>query len=346
MAGARLSEFDRGVIERGLGAGLGVAQIAAVIGKHRTTVAREVVRGRGAKVDTVVKVLPRGQARIGRRPVYRAAIAHRRASWRARRPKACKLVGELAVVVGGLLAADWSPQQISALLPGLFPGRDGMRVSHETIYQSLYVQTRGELRRELAAHLRSRRTTRKPQGGIEKRGRLVGMTPISQRPAEAQDRAVPGHWEGDLILGGIGKGAVITLVERTSRFVLLAPLPDTHKAIDLRQVLTPMIARLPEALRRSLTWDQGKEMADHAQIALDADIAIYFADPHSPWQRGSNENTNGLLRQYWPKGADLRTLTQADCDTVADRLNTRPRQTLAWNTPSQALNRALGATAA
>ena len=202
------------------------------------------------------------------------------------------------------------------------------------------------LRRELTAHLRSGRSTRKPQGRIEKRGRLIGMTPISQRPAEARDRAVPGHWEGDLLLGGTSKGAVITLVERTTRFVLLAPLPDTHKAIDLQAVLTPLIASLPDQIRRTLTWDQGKEMAQHATIAIDAGIEIYFADPHSPWQRGSNENTNGLLRQYWPKGSDMRHLTQADCDQVALSLNTRPRQTLGWKTPQEALSRVLGATAA
>ena len=172
------------------------------------------------------------------------------------------------------------------------------------------------------------------------------MTPISARPAQAADRAVPGHWEGDLLLGGIGKGAVITLVERSTRFVLLAPLPETHKAVDLHEVLTPMIASLPDQIRKTLTWDQGREMAKHAEIAIDAGIEIYFCDPHSPWQRGSNENTNGLLRQYWPKGHDMRGLTQADCDEVALSLNTRPRQTLGWKTPREALNQVLGATAA
>ena len=199
---------------------------------------------------------------------------------------------------------------------------------------------------ELTAHLRSQRTARKPRGSVERRGKLTGMVPISVRPAEASDRAVPGHWEGDLLMGGVGKGAVITLVEGTTRFVLLAPLPDTHAAIDLRATLTPMIASLPEQIRRTLTWDQGKEMAQHAQIAIDAGIDIYFCDPHSPWQRGSNENTNGLLRQYWPKGCDMRHLTQADCDEVALSLNTRPRQTLAWKTPREALTEVLRATAA
>jgi IS30 family transposase len=250
-------------------------------------------------------------------------------------------------VVTALLEQDWSPRQVAACLPLLYPDDDGMRVSHETIYASLFVQTRGELRRELTEHLRSRRPHRKPRSGVVRRSRgLSGVVPISARPAEVADRAVPGHWEGDLLLGAVGQGAVITLVERRTRFVLLAPLPDQHTALNLKTALTPLIAALPDALRRSLTWDRGTEMAAHAEIALAADIAIYFADPHAPWQRGSNENTNGLLRQYWPKGADLRQLTQTDCDRVADRLNSRPRQTLDWHTPAEALAQVLGATAA
>jgi len=220
-----------------------------------------------------------------------------------------------------------------------------MQVSHETIYQSLFVQTRGELRRELTAHLRTGRKARKPQGRSDRRGRLAGMVSIRERPAEATDRAVPGHWEGDLVMGGVGKGAVITLVERSTRFVMIAPLPERQGGLDLREKLTPLICALPTQLKRSLTWDQGKEMAQHARISVDTGLAIYFADPHSPWQRGSNENTNGLLRQYLPKGSDMRHLTQADCDTIAERLNTRPRQTLGWKTPAQALDEVLGATA-
>ena len=357
MPGARLTGRDREVIERGLAAGLAVGQIAAVLGKHRTTVARELRRGSGTRVDVATRaparpagsgrrVRARGMGCGGRPATYRASVAQQRSQGRARRPKPFKLTGELALVVAGLLQANWSPQQIAAMLPRLYPDQDGMRVSHETIYRSLFVQTRGQLRRELTAYLRSQRTGRRPRGRTETRGRLVGIVPISARPAEAADRAVPGHWEGDLLLGGVGKGAVITLVERTTRFVLLAPLPDSHKAVDLRQVLTPMIASLPEQIRRTLTWDQGKEMAEHARIAIDADIDIYFADPHSPWQRGSNENTNGLLRQYWPKGCDMRQLTQHDCDTVALSLNTRPRETLHWQTPREALTRVLCATAA
>ncbi len=247
-------------------------------------------------------------------------------------------------MVSGLLEADWSPQQIAVMLPQLYPDDDAMRVSHETIYASLFVQGRGELRRELAAHLRTGRTSRQRHGRAENRGRIVGMVPISQRPAEADDRAVPGHWEGDLLLGGVGKGAVLTLVERASRFVLLAPLPARHRGIETRQMLTSMISRLPLELKKSLAWDQGKEMAEHARFTLDTGLQVYFCDPHSPWQRGTNENTNGLLRQYWPKGADLRGLTQTDCDTTALKLNTRPRQTLAWKTPAQALDEALLAT--
>jgi len=348
MPGARLTEHDRGVIERAVGQGLAVSQIAALVGKHRTTVVRELAQGSGSRPDRKPKHRA-GSARrgaSGRSAVYHAWVAQARATELARRPKEFKLSGDLGLVVSGLLQANWSPQQIAQRLPELYPDQDGMRVSHETIYRSLFVQARGELRRELTKHLRTGRTTRKPQGRKETRGKLVGTIPISARPAEAADRAVPGHWEGDLLMGGVGKGAVITLVERSTRFVLLAPLPDTHKAIDLKEVLPPLIASLPDQIRKTLTWDRGKEMAQHAAIAVDADIDIYFADPHSPWQRGSNENTNGLLRQYWPKGADMRELTQADCDAVALSLNTRPRMTLGWKTPREALTEVLGATAA
>jgi IS30 family transposase len=279
--------------------------------------------------------------------LYRAERAHAQSRERLRRPKACRLADPvLAGVVTGLLEADWSPQQVAAMLPLLYPDDEAMRVSHETIYQALFVQSRGLLRAELAGHLRSGRTARKARGRGERRGRLVGMTPISARPAEAADRAVPGHWEGDLVLGGTGKGAVMTLVERRSRFLLLAPLPATHTGVDTRATLTALVARLPEQLRRSLTWDQGSEMSQHAQFSIDTGVAVYFCDPHSPWQRGSNENTNGLLRQYLPKGCDMRDLTHDQCDTIALRLNTRPRQTLDWKTPAQALNEGLIATTA
>jgi transposase, IS30 family len=340
MPGRRLDAGERLVIERARGQGLTVTQIGALLARSPSTISREIARNGVYRRDAP----PPGRRPDGGRPrVYRARRAQQHANRRARRPKACKLTGRLALVVGVLLRQDWSPQQIAAVLPLLYPGDDGMRVSHETIYQSLFVQTRGELRRELTEHLRSKRMNRKPRTGVRRRG-LLGVVPISERPAEAADRAVPGHWEGDLLLGGTGKGAVITLVERRSRFLLLAPLPARHTALDLKAELSPLIASLPQALRASLTWDRGSEMAEHAAIAVEAGIDIYFADPHSPWQRGSNENTNGLLRQYWPKGADLRSLTHADTERVANLLNTRPRQTLGWKTPGQALNEALCAT--
>jgi len=342
VPGRRLDRRERDVIERGREAGMTVTAIGALLGRSPSTISREIARnGKHRFHSRAPWRAGSGEVR-GRPRKYRAERAQRHANRRARRPKPFKLAGRLAVEVSRLLEQDWSPQQIAAMLPALFPDDDGMRVSHETIYASLFVQTRGELRRELTEHLRSRRTRRKPRTGVVRRHRaLTGTIPISERPAEAADRAVPGHWEGDLILGAVGKGAVITLVERRTRFVLLAPLPNQHTALDLQATLTPIIAALPDAIRRSLTWDRGSEMAAHAQIAIAADIGIYFADPHSPWQRGTNENTNGLLRQYWPKGSDLRHLTQADCDRVADLLNTRPRQTLGWQTPGQALNGAL-----
>ncbi len=324
--------------------GLSQKQVAAVLGRAPSTVCRELAR---ARVDRDGG-FGRGRAvRCKRHPwrLYRAERAQREARERLRRPKACRLADPvLRAVVAGMLEADWSPQQVAAMLPVLYPDDRRMRVSHETVYQALFVQGRGLLRRELAAHLRTGRAARKPRGHGSRRGRLAGMVPISQRPAEAADRAVPGHWEGDLLCGGVGKGAVITLVERRSRFLLMAPLPHPN-AVDARAALTDLVGRLPEQLRRSLTWDQGREMAQHAQFTLDTGVAVYFCDPHSPWQRGMNENTNGLLRQYLPKGCDMRDLTQADCDEIALRLNTRPRQTLGWKTPAQALDEGLIATA-
>ena len=345
MPGKRLDAREREVIERSLVAGLDVGQIAAVLGRHRTSISREIARnGKWDERTTRRPWRPGDPGARGRPRRYRADRAQILATRRARRPKAFKVSGELALEVGRLLLADWSPQQIAAKLPALHPDDDGMRVSHETIYQSLFVQTRGELRRELTEHLRTKRGARKPRTGVRRRG-LLGVVPISERPAEAEDRAVPGHWEGDLLLGAVGKGAVATLVERKTRFLLLAPLPERHAGLDLQAALVPIISALPEALRASLTWDRGSEMGEHAKIAVAAGIKIFFADPHSPWQRGSNENTNGLLRQYWPKGADLRHLTLADTTEVARRLNTRPRHTLGWKTPAEALDEELRATA-
>jgi IS30 family transposase len=263
-----------------------------------------------------------------------------RAEERARRPKPAKLAvtGELREWVQQKLEKNWSPEEVSARLAIEFPGRPEMRVSPETIYQSLYVQGRGALRRELVRHLRTGRALRKPRRTEgERRGRIPGMVNISERPAEAGDRAVPGHWEGDLLEGKNGKSQIGTLVERTTRFTLLVPLPEGKSAPAVADALTPVIAGLPDALRRSLTWDQGKEMAAHAQIAVAADCAIYFCDPHSPWQRPSNENTNGLLRQYFPKGTSLAGYGPEHLAAVADELNGRPRKVLGWKTPAEAL---------
>jgi IS30 family transposase len=346
MPGTRLTVEQRRTIQRSFRVGLSLDQIASVIGKHKSTVSRELKRNGSSGWRSLMARTARGGGQ-GYRCSYHAERAQLYAQMRARRPKARRLDhGPLRETVWELLRADWSPEQIAASLPTLFPADPRMRVSHETIYQSLFVQTKGELKRELTVHLRSRRHARKPHAGGAKRMRM-GITEdiqISARPAEAADRAVPGHWEGDLLLGGTGKGAVVTLVERSSRFVLLAPLPGRHRADQVRWTLKEMIATLPVELRKSITWDRGTEMAEHARFRVESGIPVYFCDPRAPWQRGTNENTNGLLRQYWPKGADLRHLTMAECDDVALRLNTRPRKTLDWQTPGQVLNRRLVAT--
>jgi transposase, IS30 family len=236
-----------------------------------------------------------------------------------------------------LVAELWSPTQISTQLRIEFPDDPMMRVSPETIYQSLYVQARGALRQELAACLRTGRAARRPRSRLEKRGRIPDMVMISQRPAEVEDRAVPGHWEGDLILGKNNRSAVGTLVERSTRYVMLLHLLGDHTADTVRAAMTAKIKTLPEHLMRSVTWDQGTEMSQHGAFSIDTGVQIYFCDPHSPWQRGTNENTNGLLRQWMPKGTDLSIHTPTDLDTIAYKLNNRPRQTLGWMKPSQAL---------
>jgi IS30 family transposase len=254
----------------------------------------------------------------------------------------------LRTLVLAKLRRQWSPQQIAGWLARMFPDRPELRVSHETIYQALYVQSRGNLRAELRQQvaLRSGRTRRRPRAeaaGPVRSRRWIGLT-IADRPAEAADRAVPGHWEGDLVLGAGGKSAIITLVERSTRFVLLRHLPERRTSEPVIAALSEAIGGLPAALRRSLTWDQGSELAGHAAFTVITGCPVYFCDPHSPWQRGSNENTNGLLRQYFPKGkTDFRTLTQGDLDQVAELLNTRPRQTLAWHTPAEKLDELLAA---
>jgi IS30 family transposase len=325
----RLSLAEREEISRGLAGGESLRTIAARLERAPSTVARE-VKGNG-----------------GRRR-YRACRADADALGRARRPKAAKLATceRLRAVVEDRLEQRWSPQQIAGWLPLAFPEDPEMRVSHETIYLSLFVQTRGALRKELTRYLRSGHATRRPQGHstANGQGQLRGTLHISQRPAEATDRAVPGHWEGDLLFGK-GMRAIATLVERKTRFVLLVALPDGHTAEVVADALAAKITQLPTELRRSLTWDQGKEMAAHARFSIETGVPVYFCDPRSPWQRGSNENTNGLLRQYFPKRSDLAPFDQAALDAVAAELNGRPRQTLGWKTPSQALDEAVAMTA-
>jgi transposase, IS30 family len=327
----QLSGDDRVEVYLGISTGKSFALIARGLGRPTSTISREV-------------------ARNGGRARYKPFAAERRAEDQAARPKPTKLGScpRLASQVTVWLQLRWSPRQISARLAHEFPDDAEMRVSPETIYQTLFVQTRGELRRELTAYLRSRRTARHAHSPVvtgQRRGRLVDMVNISERPAEADDRAVPGHWEGDLIIGKNGKSAVGTLVERSSRFVLLLHLPDGRGAEQVRTAMTAKIATLPAALVRSITWDQGKEQAQHAQFTIDTGIPIYFCDPHHPWQRGTNENTNGLLRDYLPKSTSLSRYTEAELDTIADELNQRPRQTLNWLTPSETFNQFVATTA-
>jgi IS30 family transposase len=315
----RLSVADREEISLGLGAGESFSVIAARLGRACSTVSREV----GVN---------------GGRAGYRAWRAHERAREQCRRPKGCKLDDPvLAAAVREGLAQWWSPQQVAARLRAEHPGDPMMQVSHETIYQSLYVQGRGELRRELARCLRSGRAARRPRHPAGGRGQIPGKVMISERPAEAADRAVPGHWEGDLIIGKGNKSAVGTLVERSTRFVLLLHLPAGYAAERVEDAVRAAVGTLPAALARSVTWDQGKEMSRHAEFTLATGIPVYFCDPHSPWQRGSNENTNGLLRQYMPKGTDLSAHDAAALAAIADSLNTRPRKTLRYMTPSEKL---------
>jgi IS30 family transposase len=317
--------MEREEISRGLAAGASFRLIAVRLGRSPSTISREV----GAN---------------GGRRGYRACRADRAALRRARRPKPFKLAQceRLRVVVEAKLELRWSPQQISGWLVRAFPGDPEMRVSHETIYLSLFVQTRGALRKELTRHLRSGRVHRRRLGQRVRNGQgaIRGLVHISERPAEADDRAVPGHWEGDLIFGQ-GPSAVATLVERHSRFVMLLGLPTSHTADLVADALAAKITELPEQLRRSLTWDQGKEMAQHARFTVATGVPVYFCDPRSPWQRGTNENTNGLLRQYLPRKSRMSDYAQSRLDDIAAELNDRPRQTLAWRSPSEALDQAL-----
>jgi IS30 family transposase len=304
--------------------GLGVRQIAARLSRSPSTVSRELRRnGHPGSGD------------------YRPWAAQRRAARRRARPKLGKLARNelLRQEIARGLRRRWSPEQISKRLRLKFPDQPEMHVTHETIYQALYVQGRGELRRELATCLRTGRAVRRPQRRPDQRRPRfqAPMLMISERPAEVEDRAVPGHWEGDLIVGPSSRSAIATLVERSTRYVLLAHLPDGHSAEQVHDALVATINTLPGHLRRSLTWDQGSEMGAHHKITMATDMPIYFCDPASPWQRGSNENTNGLLRQYFPKGTDLTKHTKANLAEVAAELNGRPRKTLGWETPAERL---------
>jgi IS30 family transposase len=315
----RLSLPEREEISRGLMAGDSCRMIARRLGRAPSTVSRDI-------------------AASGACAQYRAWRADAKAQRRAQRPKTPKLLAcpRLRLEVERGLTCRWSPQQIAARLCRDFPDDLEMRVSHETIYQSLFVQGRGALRAALTRCLRSGRAQRRPHGRPSLFGRLKDMVMISERPAEIKDRAVPGHWEGDLIMGKLQHSAIATLVERQTRFVMLVNLQSGRLAEDVKDALITAVHELPVQLRRSLTWDQGREMAEHVPFTVATGVQVYFCDPHSPWQRATGENSNGLLRQYFPKGTDFSGYSQAQLDVVAAELNGRPRQTLGWQTPSEA----------
>jgi IS30 family transposase len=306
------------------------AEIARAVGCHRSTIGRELAAGSTTFPD--------------RKPRYKASVAQAAADRRAKRAKPGKLATHprLREEVQVRLEEEHSPQQIAGRLKMDFPDEVEMWVSHETIYKALYVQGRGELRRDLHQRLRTGRALRKPRRATgERRGKIPDMVNIADRPPEVDDRAVPGHWEGDLIVGAKSASAIGTLVERATGFVLLMHLPGDHGADTVAEAMTEAMSRLPEVLRKTLTWDQGSEMKSHAKIAEATGLDIYFCDPHSPWQRGTNENTNGLLRQYFPKGADLSVFGADYLDHVAMKLNNRPRKRLGWKTPAEALDELL-----
>jgi IS30 family transposase len=323
-----LSLMEREDISRGISAGLTDREIARRLRRSPSTIGREIKRNGG-------------------RDGYRAVEADQAAWDRGRRPKSARLAVDqrLNRVVAGKLRLDWSPSQISAWLKRRYAGRPDMQVSAETIYRSLFVQARAALKKELVAHLRRSKGMRHAKGSSAKeqgRGQIVDAVSIRERPPEAQDRAVPGHWEGDLLMGG-NSSQIATLVERHSRYVMLIKI-DTKECNCVAQALAKKITKLPSELKRSLTWDRGSEMAAHKQFTVATDVNVYFCDPRSPWQRGSNENTNGLLRQYFPKGKDVSGYSQAHLNAVAARLNGRPRQTLGWRTPAEALQAAVATT--
>ena len=323
-----LSLAEREEISRGLAEGLSLRRIGRRTGRAPSTISREI-------------------RRHGGRTRYRAIRADDRAWQQARRPKPCKLARSpwLRDLVAAKLALEWSPEQISGWLARTYPGEHALQVSTETIYRSLFIQARGVLRKELTAHLRSRRTMRRSKHATTKgqgRGGIVDAVSIRERPAEVEDRAVPGHWEGDLIAGSANTH-IATLVERRTRYLLLVRVTgkDTATVVD---AIAAQVRTLPAQLRASLTWDRGMELAEHRRFTIATDVAVYFCDPKSPWQRGSNENTNGLLRQYFPKKTDLSTHSQTDLDAVAARLNGRPRKTLDYRTPAAMLAEAVAST--
>ncbi len=321
----RLSFEERERIFIGIHGGESNSEIARALGRHRSTVGREIGRCGGERWR------------------YRPLVGERTAQRLARRAKETKLsrsAGLVRAVQEGLERC-WSPEQISARLKLDHPDDEGMRISHETIYQSLYVQSRGELRRQLTAQLRTGRSTRRSRNRADGRGRITGMVPIAERPPEVDDRRVPGHWEGDLMMGAGGKSAIATLVERQTRYVLLAHLGYDRTTARVIQALEQRISELPGHLGKSLTWDQGRELAAHQRFTSQTGIQVYFCDPHSPWQRGSNENTNGLLRQYLPRKLDLAARSQVELDQIAAELNGRPRQTLNWRTPAEKMEELL-----
>jgi transposase, IS30 family len=318
--GKSLSAEERVEIMRGLDAGLNHAQIGRLIGRGRWTVSREVARNSNTDGD------------------YHALMAHGRAAENARRPKEFKLADEhLCAAIEAWMDQGWSPKLIAEVLARDHPDDKLAQVSHETIYKCLYVQGRGQLRADLHERLSTKRAARKTQGREQRRGKFNDVFTISERPAEADDRAVPGHWEGDLILGTKGTSAIGTLVERSTRFTILLHLPTDHTAESVATAMIEAMSELPAHLRRTITWDRGSEMANWRDIDLQLQAPVYFCDPHSPWQRGTNENTNRLLRFWFEKGTDLRTHTKADLKRIQDTLNKRPRPTLDLNTPADRL---------